>query len=213
MTNKKISEFIEQSSAQDNDFLPIVRGTDNFKVRISNFLLAATSLTYGSIKLAGDLGGTADSPTVPALVNKANVTSPSLGGIPTTPTPLDNTNVNQIVNIQYVTNTVAPLKVDTLAIYIDGNLKVKDYLIINSNPYSFQINSLAVTLGTGTCNYTLNNNGVALANATNLSATTTQQIITFNPVLTIPSTNNLSLSILNPLSAQDINLTIRYTRV
>ena len=42
--------------------------------------------TKGKIKLAGDLGGTADLPTVPGLALKANLASPTFTGTPVLPT-------------------------------------------------------------------------------------------------------------------------------
>jgi hypothetical protein len=45
----------------------------------------ATTLAKGVIQLAGDLGGTAASPTVPGLANKAPIASPTFTGTVTTP--------------------------------------------------------------------------------------------------------------------------------
>lgn len=52
----------------------------------------ATGSVKGKIKLAGDLSGTADLPTVPALIFKADLASPTFTGNPLAPTqaPLDN---------------------------------------------------------------------------------------------------------------------------
>lgn len=46
----------------------------------------ATTTAKGKIKLAGDLGGTADLPTVPALLTKADLASPTFTGTPVLPT-------------------------------------------------------------------------------------------------------------------------------
>src|SRR5690554_506156 len=46
----------------------------------------ATTTTKGKIKLSGDLGGTADLPTVPSLALKANISSPTFTGEPKAPT-------------------------------------------------------------------------------------------------------------------------------
>lgn len=43
----------------------------------------ATTLVKGVVRLAGDLGGTADSPTVPGLASKAPLASPAFTGTPT----------------------------------------------------------------------------------------------------------------------------------
>ena len=45
----------------------------------------ATTTVKGKLKLAGDLAGTADLPTVPELANKANIASPTFTGTVTTP--------------------------------------------------------------------------------------------------------------------------------
>jgi len=45
----------------------------------------ATETVKGKLKLAGDLAGTADLPTVPELANKANIASPTFTGTVTTP--------------------------------------------------------------------------------------------------------------------------------
>jgi hypothetical protein len=67
----------------------------------------ATTSLKGKLKLAGDLGGTADLPTVPDLANKAPLASPSLTGTPTTPdiAPLDSS--SQIANTKYVDDAVS----------------------------------------------------------------------------------------------------------
>jgi hypothetical protein len=46
----------------------------------------ATTISLGKIQLAGDLGGTASSPTVPGLTSKAPLASPTFTGTPTLPT-------------------------------------------------------------------------------------------------------------------------------
>jgi hypothetical protein len=46
----------------------------------------ATNTVKGKLKLTGDLGGTADAPTVPGLVLKAPLDSPQFTGTPTLPT-------------------------------------------------------------------------------------------------------------------------------
>ena len=45
----------------------------------------ATNSTKGKVKLAGDLGGTADAPTVPGLASKAPIASPTFTGVVTAP--------------------------------------------------------------------------------------------------------------------------------
>src|SRR6476620_423729 len=62
----------------------------------------ATPTTKGEVRLAGDLGGTADLPTVPGLALKAPLASPALTGIPTVPTASPSTNNSQIASTAYV---------------------------------------------------------------------------------------------------------------
>jgi hypothetical protein len=62
----------------------------------------ATTLAKGIIQLAGDLGGTADLPTVPSLALKANLASPALTGTPTAPTATAGTNTTQIATTAFV---------------------------------------------------------------------------------------------------------------
>ena len=63
----------------------------------------ATASVKGKIKLAGDLGGTADTPTVPDLALKAPLESPSLTGTPLAPTAAAGTNTTQIATTAFVT--------------------------------------------------------------------------------------------------------------
>ena len=63
----------------------------------------ATASIKGKIKLAGDLGGTADAPTVPDLALKAPLESPSLTGTPLAPTAAAGTNTTQIATTAFVT--------------------------------------------------------------------------------------------------------------
>ena len=62
----------------------------------------ATTLAAGKVQLAGDLGGTATSPTVPALANKANIASPAFTGVPTAPTPASADNSTKIATTAFV---------------------------------------------------------------------------------------------------------------
>ena len=64
----------------------------------------ATTSVKGIVKLAGDLGGTADLPTVPALSSKAPLASPALTGTPTAPTAPAGTNTTQIATTEFVSS-------------------------------------------------------------------------------------------------------------
>jgi hypothetical protein len=71
----------------------------------------ATTTTLGKIQLAGDLSGTASSPTVPALAFKANLSSPALTGTPTAPTATAGNNSTQIANTSFVVTELAALAI------------------------------------------------------------------------------------------------------
>jgi 6-phosphogluconolactonase (cycloisomerase 2 family) len=62
----------------------------------------ADATTKGILKLAGDLSGTADEPTVPALANKAPIESPIFTGAPKAPTPAPLDNSTKIATTEYV---------------------------------------------------------------------------------------------------------------
>lgn len=62
----------------------------------------ATTSIKGVVKLAGDLSGTADIPTVPGLSLKAPIASPTFTGIPAAPTALASDNSTTIATTQFV---------------------------------------------------------------------------------------------------------------
>lgn len=56
------------------------------------------------------------------IKTKADTDSPELTGIPTAPTPSDDTNTNQIANIEYITSKLENVKGDiNLPITVDEN--------------------------------------------------------------------------------------------
>ena len=74
---------------------------------LTNATLDATTTSKGKIKLAGDLSGTADAPTVPGLALKAPLASPALTGTPTAPTAVSGTNTTQVATTEFVSTAVA----------------------------------------------------------------------------------------------------------
>jgi hypothetical protein len=70
----------------------------------------ASTTTKGIVRLAGDLAGTAASPTVPRLATKANLASPTFTGTVTVPTP---TNGTDAVTKTYV-DTAASSKLSNI---------------------------------------------------------------------------------------------------
>lgn len=69
----------------------------------------ATTTSQGIVKLAGDLGGTADLPTVPGLAGKAPLASPAFTGNPTAPTPATSDNDTSLATTAFVQAVVAAL--------------------------------------------------------------------------------------------------------
>ena len=63
----------------------------------------ASALVKGILKLTGDLGGTADLPTVPGLTAKANLASPTFTGVPSAPTASAATSTTQLATTAFVT--------------------------------------------------------------------------------------------------------------
>ena len=91
-----------------------IAGTNTTQIATTAFVLANASVTpnattsvKGIVKLAGDLGGTADLPTVPALATKADLASPTFTGTPTAPTPTLGTNTTQIATTAFVAGGLA----------------------------------------------------------------------------------------------------------
>jgi hypothetical protein len=75
---------------------------------VSNVTIVdATTSVKGKVQLAGDLGGTADAPTVPGLALKAPLASPALTGTPTAPTPTSGDSSTQIATTAFVTSEIS----------------------------------------------------------------------------------------------------------
>lgn len=67
----------------------------------------ADATTAGKLRLTGDLGGTAASPTVPGLAAKAPLASPALTGTPTVPTAAVDTATTQAASTAFVVGQAA----------------------------------------------------------------------------------------------------------
>jgi len=113
MADKKISQLEEKTILEANDEFPFVREENgtyiNYKVKRSNITTTvpnATSSVLGSIRLTGDLGGTALNPTVPGLISKANLTSPTFTGTPTAPTPANGDNTTKLATTAFVNTAI-----------------------------------------------------------------------------------------------------------
>lgn len=218
--DRRISEFTEITSLNDTDFIPLVRISNpnlnerNLIIKVLNFIKQATSLQFGTIKLAGDLEGTAEEPRVVGLATKAPINSPNFTGTPTiASTPTAESNSKHIVNVEYVTQEITPMLSDMLPIYLDSNIAEKSYLILNNISYDFKINSVSVSSSTGTCKVTFIKNSTAFTNATELSVTPTMSTYTFTGGLTLEVMDKFYISFTNVDEAQDVNLTLNYTRL
>lgn len=71
---------LASNKGASNGYAPLVSGVVPYA-----YYQYATGSTDGSVVLAGDLGGTATAPTVPALANKAPIASPTFTGVVTVP--------------------------------------------------------------------------------------------------------------------------------
>lgn len=113
MPDKKISQLEEKTILESNDEFPFIRNENgayvNYKVKRSNIVTTipdATSSVLGSIRLTGDLGGTALTPTVPELISKANLSSPTFIGNPKAPTPATGDNSTKIATTAFVNTAI-----------------------------------------------------------------------------------------------------------
>lgn len=91
---------------------------------ISAGVIDATTSDKGKIKLAGDLGGTADAPTVPGLASKAPLASPALTGTPTAPTATAGTNDTQIATTAFVTAAMTNASVADATTLAKGKIQL-----------------------------------------------------------------------------------------
>ncbi len=107
LTNALISADTTGRILITKDYLATFSGTSGG----SGTTPDATSSVKGILKLTGDLGGTADVPTVPGLTAKAPLVSPALSGTPTAPTAASGTSTTQIATTAFVINNLRPYKV------------------------------------------------------------------------------------------------------
>ena len=93
----------------------------------------ATTSSKGKIKLAGDLAGTADLPTVPGLLTKAPIASPSFTGTPLAPTATAGTNNTQIATTEFVTTAVAAATIPDASNTVKGKIQLAGDLAGSNN--------------------------------------------------------------------------------
>jgi uncharacterized protein YbjQ (UPF0145 family) len=128
VSNKSASTTLGGVNASDQLY-PTQRATktyvDQAVAQISSGTISdATTLAAGKIQLAGDLSGTATSPTVPGLANKADINSPTFTGSPTAPTPSLADNSTQIATTAFVNSKVNAATVNDASSAAKGILQL-----------------------------------------------------------------------------------------
>lgn len=84
----------------------------------------ADATTKGKIQLAGDLSGTAASPTVPGLALKAPIASPTFTGTPAAPTAAAGTNTTQVATTGFVTSAIASATIPDATTSVKGKIQL-----------------------------------------------------------------------------------------
>nr|QNL31581.1 MAG: hypothetical protein [Bacteriophage sp.] len=75
----------------------------------------ATASVLGTIRLTGDLGGTATAPTVPGLTTRAPINNAALTGAPTAPTPPSGDNNTRLATTAWVRTHINSTGINTLS--------------------------------------------------------------------------------------------------
>jgi hypothetical protein len=117
---------------------------DNTWAAVSGGVSDATGSTKGIVQLAGDLGGTADAPTVPGLAAKAvdtavvhNTGTETVAGIktfsssPIVPTP---TTPTQAANKSYIDTAVTGMPVDANLVHLAGSETITGVKTFSASP-------------------------------------------------------------------------------
>lgn len=105
---QKTGSTLELKSLSAGSNITITEVGDSIQLSAAGAVINdATVSSKGIVKLAGDLSGTADLPTVPALSSKAPLVSPSFTGTPIAPTAPAGTNTTQIATTAFVQTAVA----------------------------------------------------------------------------------------------------------
>ena len=87
-----------------------------YRINLSTLLPGpATASVLGTIRLTGDLGGTATAPTVPGLATRAPINNAALTGAPTAPTPPNNDNNTRLATTAWVRTHVNSTGINTLS--------------------------------------------------------------------------------------------------
>lgn len=87
-----------------------------YRINLSTLLPGpATASVLGTIRLTGDLGGTATAPTVPGLAARAPINNAALTGAPTAPTPPSNDNNTRLATTAWVRTRINSTGINTLS--------------------------------------------------------------------------------------------------
>jgi len=87
-----------------------------YRINLSTLLPGpATASVLGTIRLTGDLGGTATAPTVPGLTTRAPINNAALTGAPTAPTPPSNDNNTRLATTAWVRTHINSTGINALS--------------------------------------------------------------------------------------------------
>jgi hypothetical protein len=87
-----------------------------YRINLSTLLPGpATASVLGTIRLTGDLGGTATAPTVPGLTTRAPINNAALTGAPTAPTPPSGDNNTRLATTAWVRTRINSTGINTLS--------------------------------------------------------------------------------------------------
>jgi hypothetical protein len=87
-----------------------------YRINLSTLLPGpATASVLGTIRLTGDLGGTATAPTVPGLTTRAPISNAALTGAPTAPTPPSGDNNTRLATTAWVRTRINSTGINALS--------------------------------------------------------------------------------------------------
>ena len=87
-----------------------------YRINLSTLLPGpATASVLGTIRLTGDLGGTATAPTVPGLTTRAPINNAALTGAPTAPTPPSDDNNTRLATTAWVRTRINSTGINALS--------------------------------------------------------------------------------------------------
>ncbi len=162
----------------------------------------ATTNAAGKVKLAGDLAGTAASPTVPGLLLKADIVSPTFTGTPLAPTPALADNSNQIATTAFVQNKVNAATVNDATSSAKGILQLAGDLAGSaSSPLVAKIQGNLVSSSTPTSGQVLTYDGTSWGPAaTSNAAGTLSGTVAIANGGTGATTKTLAFNALSPMT-------------